>query len=155
MLEYCSKEDLIQREQYYIDTINPEYNLCRTAGSTLGRLHSEGAKAKISGAKKGSFLAEDNHFHGKTHSEEARKKMVAAKLGIKLTQELKDKLSLASPSRRRIAVLDLETNIETVYRSIIEASKILDLPRSSLQASIGGTKPYRNRYVARDVSDEE
>ena len=120
-------------------------------GSTLGRLHSGSAKAKISEVKKGTYLAEDNHFHGKTHTEEARKKMVAAKLGTKLTQELKDKLSLASPKRRQIAVLDLETNIETVYRSIIEASKILDLPRSSLQASIGGTKPYRQRYVIKSI----
>ena len=155
MLEYCSKEDLIQREQYYIDTLNPDYNLCLTAGSTLGKLHSEIAKAKISVTKKGTFSGEDNHFHGKIHTEDARKKMSVAKLGIKLTQELKDKLSLASPKSRQIAVLDLETNIETVYHSIAEAAKILALPKSSLHASIGGKTPYRKRYVARYVSDDK
>jgi len=155
VLEYCSKEDLIQREQYYIDTLNPDYNLCLTAGSTLGKLHSEIAKAKISVTKKGTFSGEDNHFHGKIHTEDARKKMSVAKLGIKLTQELKDKLSLASPKSRQIAVLDLETNIETVYHSIAEAAKILALPKSSLHASIGGKTPYRKRYVARYVSDDK
>lgn len=37
VLEFCSKEDCIKREQYYIDTLNPKYNLCRVAGSSLGR----------------------------------------------------------------------------------------------------------------------
>jgi group I intron endonuclease len=37
ILEFCSKEDCIKKEQYYIDTLNPKYNLCRIAGSSLGR----------------------------------------------------------------------------------------------------------------------
>jgi group I intron endonuclease len=27
ILEYCLKEDLVKREQYYIDLLNPEYNI--------------------------------------------------------------------------------------------------------------------------------
>lgn len=38
---------LIEREQYYIDTLNPEYNLCRKAGNTLGFKHSEETKKKF------------------------------------------------------------------------------------------------------------
>jgi group I intron endonuclease len=33
VLEYCNKEDLLAKKQFYIDTLNPEYNLCRIAGS--------------------------------------------------------------------------------------------------------------------------
>jgi hypothetical protein len=40
ILEYCDKEHLIQREQYYIDVLKPEYNILKVAGSTLGFKHS-------------------------------------------------------------------------------------------------------------------
>lgn len=36
VLEECSKEMLIQREQHYIDTLNPWFNICKVAGSRLG-----------------------------------------------------------------------------------------------------------------------
>lgn len=29
ILEYCKVEDLIQREQYYLDILQPEYNICK------------------------------------------------------------------------------------------------------------------------------
>ena len=37
ILEVCSKEECIKREQHYIDILKPKYNLCRVAGSSLGR----------------------------------------------------------------------------------------------------------------------
>lgn len=80
ILEYCSVEDLIQREQHYLDVLNPHYNICTTAGSTLGKLHSPEAKDKISRTKKGTYEGEANSFFGKTHLDESRRKMVEAKL---------------------------------------------------------------------------
>jgi len=37
ILEYCNKQDSIKREQYYIDLLEPEYNIFSIAGSPLGR----------------------------------------------------------------------------------------------------------------------
>lgn len=37
VLELCSKEECIKREQHYIDTLKPKYNLCKVAGSVLGK----------------------------------------------------------------------------------------------------------------------
>lgn len=54
ILEYCKLEDLIKREQYYLDTLRPEYNICKTAGSTLGKLHTEETKVKIGATKSGT-----------------------------------------------------------------------------------------------------
>jgi hypothetical protein len=45
ILEYCSPEIVIKREQYYIDLYKPEYNVLKVAGSSLGRKISEAAKA--------------------------------------------------------------------------------------------------------------
>lgn len=47
ILVYCNPEQLIKREQYYINTINPEYNILRIAGSSLGYKHTEESLAKI------------------------------------------------------------------------------------------------------------
>jgi group I intron endonuclease len=34
--EVASKQNLLIREQFYIDTFNPSFNICKTAGSALG-----------------------------------------------------------------------------------------------------------------------
>jgi group I intron endonuclease len=41
ILEYCESSILIKREQYYIDTLNPEYNILKRAGSILGYKHTK------------------------------------------------------------------------------------------------------------------
>ena len=43
--------------------------------SFYGRHHSDGAKERMSAARKGKHLGKDNPFYGKTHSEEFRKKI--------------------------------------------------------------------------------
>lgn len=80
ILEHCDEKDLIKREQYYFYLLKPTYNICTTAGSTLGRLHEEKAKEKISESKKGTYSGKSNHFYGKTHTLDAKGKMVQAKL---------------------------------------------------------------------------
>ncbi len=52
ILEYCNKEEVIARvsaapalkpaslEQYYLDLLNPEYNILKIAGSSLGHKHT-------------------------------------------------------------------------------------------------------------------
>lgn len=34
LIERCKKEELLVREQYYIDTLKPKYNICKIAGKT-------------------------------------------------------------------------------------------------------------------------
>lgn len=170
ILEYCSVENLIQREQYYLDTLKPEYNICTTAGSTLGKLHSEEAKEKISSTKKGTHQGEANSFFGKTHLEGSRKKMAEAKLGGVLSEVVKEKikesklgknfseehkinLSSAQPNRKSISVLDLETAIETTYGSIAEAERSMKFPKDSIRANLRLRikSPYKGRYNIRVI----
>jgi group I intron endonuclease len=47
ILEYCAAEKCLEREQYYLDLLTPEYNILKVAGSSLGRKHSDEAKAKM------------------------------------------------------------------------------------------------------------
>lgn len=52
-----SRNDLLKREQYYIDTLSPYFNICTTAGSNLGRVFgpmTEERKIKISKQRLGT-----------------------------------------------------------------------------------------------------
>ena len=165
ILEYCVKEDLIKIEQSYFDLLEPDYNICTTAGSTLGRLHIEESKAKIRESKLNTNTGEDNHFYGKTHTEEAKIKMVESKLsqvlssatkekisktmtGRKLTEEHKNNLSLAKKNSKGIYVLNIETNEETYYISISQAEKLLNFPKGSIRDNLKSKSgnPYRGIY---------
>lgn len=46
VFENCDKIDLLTREQYYLDTLQPLYNILSIAGNSLGHIVSEKTKAK-------------------------------------------------------------------------------------------------------------
>jgi len=117
ILEYInitglSKEEqkklILGREQYYLDLMKSEdYNVLKTAGSTLGFKHREESLLKISKAKTGSIHTEEtktkmsinkagsrNPFYGKTHSLESRIKLSIARKGVTHTEESKAKIRL-------------------------------------------------------------
>ena len=47
ILEYCKADELLVREQYYLDIIKPEYNILTNAYSLLGFKHSPENIAKF------------------------------------------------------------------------------------------------------------
>lgn len=119
-VELCDKERLIEREQIYIDSEKPVYNMCPVAGSCLGVKRSDETKRKVSEAKKGNtnmlgkHLSEEarckvsealkgnTYFLGHNHTDETRRKMSETKkgelnpnFGKPISEEQKRKLSEA------------------------------------------------------------
>jgi group I intron endonuclease len=47
ILEFCNKDEVLAREQHYLDLLKPEYNILTAAGSSLGYKHSEETKVKM------------------------------------------------------------------------------------------------------------
>jgi len=80
-LEYCEKSELNEREQYYLDNLEPDYNILKTAGSFLGYTLTDEDKEKISKALKGIKRREDTKelmrqkALGRKHSENVLLKM--------------------------------------------------------------------------------
>lgn len=73
ILEFCGTEELLKREQHYLEILKPQYNILEIAGSILGYKHteetlaklracrhSEESKIKISEARKGRFSGKAN-----------------------------------------------------------------------------------------------
>lgn len=52
LVEECLIEDLLIREQYYLDTLKPEFNICKKTSAPMeGRKHSEETKKKFKNRK--------------------------------------------------------------------------------------------------------
>ena len=79
IIEYVSDvEDLIAREQFYIDLLVPKYNIRKIAESNLGLKWSDKTKQKLSEAKKGN-----KYTLGLKHTTESKLKMSASHTGDK------------------------------------------------------------------------
>lgn len=106
VIEYVEdKDNLISREQHYIDTLKPKYNICKVAGSSLGRKCSRKTRRKLSEAQRGKKHSEESKRKmskaqkGKMHSEETKKKISEANMGRVPSEETKRKISEANMGR--------------------------------------------------------
>ena len=94
ILEYCDVSILLEREQYYIDHLKPNYNIAKIAGSTLGIPRTEEFKENLRQIRKGKVHTEEtkllmsmnrsgvnNPMYGKKHSEQSKDLIRISKLG--------------------------------------------------------------------------
>jgi group I intron endonuclease len=105
ILEHCAKEDVTLREQFYLDTLKPTYNILKLAGSSLGFKHSYSTivQMKERNNKNHPFLARE-------HSEESKLKM-----------------SLSSRLSSLVKLLDIETGKEKLFNSNVQAANFLKI----------------------------
>lgn len=168
ILEYSTKENAINREQYYIDFLKPEYNLNSTAGSRLGSNHSEETRVKMSNSAQGRKHTEEtknqislatkginNPNFGKTHSEETKALISLARLGKSiLSESMKEKMSEERGTALR--VIDLKTNETSVYTSITKAAKGMGVTQPSLSIRVKNTQGsfiVKKRYQVEKIND--
>lgn len=124
-----NKDYLLIREQHYIDSVHPEYNILQIAGSNLGYNHSDETKLQISSTMSGVKKSEE---HAK-HIRESQK-------GKILTDDHKKKLSDAAKKRKkpshttRISIDGIE------YDSLKEASEKLEIKYYTIQKRLKNDK---------------
>lgn len=107
VLEQTEPEALVAREQHFLDTLAPEYNIASTAGSQLGCRRSPESRRKMSERKKGGRLTEEHRRKigeaqiGHQVTEATRRKLSLANTGYRHTEESKQKMREAwTPERR-------------------------------------------------------
>lgn len=133
ILEYASKETLIKREQYYLDFLNPDYNILKTAYSSIGFKHSEETKKLLS-----------NKFKGMKRS-----------LGRKLGSESKRKQALAKS--KPVLQFDINMNLLNEFESAKQAATLLfNNPdrRSGIRDCIKGRTPKAFGYIWKEKGFE-
>lgn len=84
----CDVGDLIRAEQAFINLFNPWFNICVTAGSSLGMRRTAKARKKMSQAKLGNKIN-----LGRLLSEEHKKKLSDAHKGRALSEGHRQKIS--------------------------------------------------------------
>jgi len=111
ILEICKEDVLISREQYYMDTINPSYNIQKIAGkppSPKGIKRSLATREKhrmaqlgkkIPYAPRPSNSGENHKNFGKPLPEEIKKKISKANKGKTRSDEFRKKMSEIAMSR--------------------------------------------------------
>lgn len=91
IIEECSIDELLEREQFYIDlfdSYNKGYNSVKFAGHTLGYSPTQETRDKIR-----KTMLERNPFKGRKHSEETKELLRIINTGKKLSEEHKKKIS--------------------------------------------------------------
>jgi len=123
ILEYCPKASLLEREQFYLDLLKPEYNILKYAYSMLGYKHSP---EKIALFKLKTISTEHKEIlslthTGKTVSKETRDKLAVATA----TYTSKNKLSVQGLANLKastivregvaVKVLNTQTNLAVFF----------------------------------------
>jgi len=138
ILEYCEIDVLVEREQYYIDLLKPEYNILKAANSRIGSKHSLKTRALMSLKLKGI-----NHpFFGKTLSLKTRmrisesNKVYWSKVKIKRNIKPKTSETLLKMSLRShgvsVKVFDESNNLVKIFPTIISAAKHFGLASTTM-----------------------
>jgi len=120
ILEYCNSEDLLKKEQYYLDTLKPEYNIAEIAGSILGYKHSEESLKKMR-----NFILSD---------EVLAKKKLATKNAI---------TARSIPIR----VKNIKTNKISEYVSLSAASNVIGVTKSAISQALINNTIIKKTYI--------
>jgi group I intron endonuclease len=109
-------DNLLEREQYYLDKLKPKYNISLSAYSVmLGRKHSDKTKKLFSRMRKGKKLGP-----GPKWTSELREKRISARLAQNYHHPEKTKRKMSRTSKRLKRWLDLKDSIENRQRPIID-----------------------------------
>lgn len=119
ILEYCNSGDLLKREQYYLDNLKPEYNIVKTAGSTLGYKHTEKSLQKMR-----DFALSNEVL--------TRKRLATEN----------------ATSSRRISILveNIKTGEKFEFKSLVEAGKGLGVSRAAVSQALINNRILKKIY---------
>lgn len=119
ILEYCDKDNVLEREQYYLDLIKPQYNIVEKAGSTLGYKHTPESLQKMR-----DFVLSD----------EVRNRKALSTVN-------------ATESRKvSIIVENIETKEKTEYASLTDAGKALGVTKGSVSQALLNKRLIKKTY---------
>lgn len=116
ILEYCSPENATIREQYYMDLLNPEYNILKTAGSFLGFKHSEETIEK---------------FRIQSPKQQEQLKILNSK-----PESIERLLEMSKARSKTVELLDTLNSTTTIYSSIAEAARSIGCDPGTVRYAI-------------------
>ena len=150
ILEYCSKNECIKREQHYIDLYKPEYNILKKAGSSHGFKHNESTlkllretRVTKETRKNLSLAASKRSF-----SDKEKEKLSNIRLGIKLPLFTRTKISVTATKLWGVAVdvEDIESGITEQFTSLTFAANSIKVSRTAVKKALLSGRFIKNRW---------
>ena len=150
ILEYCDVSKLIEREQYYFDLLEPDYNIAKVAGSTIGVPRSEEFKNKLRELRKGKVhkeetkllmsqihLGANNSMFGKNHTDQTKELIRLSKVGKVLDTQTKNAISASNGTPIFLYALcsDCSTDKYCLVKQFVsfrEAGKYINMSHSNV-----------------------
>lgn len=155
ILEYCSESELLAREQYYLDSLVPEYNILKHAYSLQGYKHTEENinkfKSKIISSDHKELLS--SLHKGKEVSLETREKLAKATADYKKNNPLSSEAlaNIRAKTLERegvsVSVLNTETNEIKEYTNQTEAGKSIGVTRQAVYNAIKRGSTINGKYL--------
>ncbi len=149
----CPPELLIWYEQQFIDQLNPEYNIRKTAENNIGITVSEETKKKLSLAKKG--------IKHSPITEEHREKLKLSHLGYKQSEETKKKksdlgkkLTISADTREKMKRFGEDHHNAKLSNSDVEEIKSLYSSGDYTQKRLGELFGVGQAYIGRLIRNE-
>lgn len=119
ILEYGDKNNVLIREQYYMDMLKPQYNIAELAGSTLGYKHTPESLAKMR-----DFVLSDE------------------------VRDRKALSTRNATAARRVSILveNTETKVKLEYTSLTEAGYALGVSKASVSQALINDRLIKKTY---------
>ena len=144
ILEYCRADELVIREQYYLDLLCPEYNILKNAYSLFGFKHSTENIAKFKLKKISAEHKEilSSVHLGKVVSQDTRDRLSLATTNYKknnpLTPEALANIKAKTTEREGVAVSLLNTQTDEVidFPTLTQAGEYLGVKRQAIRNAI-------------------
>lgn len=141
ILEYCDSSVIIQREQYCLDLLNPEYNILRQAGSSFGHTHTKETLTKMKGRvmrpeQLSKLRAHLSVLNSREMPKEIRAKISAGMANFNVTTKSKP-----------VLVTNITTQVTTEDVSISEAARCLNAPKATLLRYVKKQALYLGIYL--------
>lgn len=118
----------MSKEQYWIDTLKPDYNLLSNAGNSIGFKHRSETIEKM----RSKALGRKHTLEVRMRMSEDRKGINSFWYGKKLSTETKNKIRISALKREKssktgfsVEVLDTQTSIKTTYPSLRKACEAI------------------------------
>lgn len=126
ILEYCDPINIISREQYYLDNLNPEYNILRFARSSKGFKHSEKTKDLLRTLNLNHIVLDDTKL----------------------------KISIHNSQSKSIVIRNMETGSEWEFSTIVEASRHMSISPTHFNYHLS-KQPIKGIYLVVKIGGKD
>lgn len=147
------KTQLLTREQFYLDSLQPWYNICKTAGNKLGVKDSNETKEKkrqkalgrtpSNITKKKMSISASNRAGNLSEKQEEHYK----NLSIQFKGRVGPMLGKKSPKAKKIGQYDLNNNLIKFWRSRYEIFESLNIHPGNIGACCRGDRKQASGYI--------